>query len=172
MKLRVLFTALALAGCASTSGTSASPPGQPGIAVGEPAPRTNPGTNPDDPKPPSGVAHFDKKLDLGDWKGPLDPDKLSDAFAAQLDARYGPEPGLQTVKTDLESNGFTCKDVPPVEATANYLMATCTRQEMHQQCGNIWSVSIRFNHLSRALDSTRVLPTGGFERLCLGANPG
>lgn len=57
-----------------------------------------------------------------------------------------------------------------MEVRADYLIATCEKQEMHQACGNIWSVALRFDHWAPSADSTRITPNGGFERLCLGAN--
>lgn len=184
MRLRFLALALIAAGCASAGGNmadagSAPPAAQQGIAVGEPNPSApgglklpgEPSSNAGAPTAPGGVSKADKKIDLGNWRGPQSPDDLSAAFAAQIDMRYGPEPGLKQVKDDLSANGFTCKDVPPVEARADYLIATCEKQEMLQGCGNIWSVALRFDHRAPSADSTRVTPNGGFERLCLGANP-
>ncbi|MET0545279.1 MAG: hypothetical protein ABWZ40_03120 [Caulobacterales bacterium] len=163
MKLRAVALAVLLTGCAG-SGAGKAPPAS--IAVGEPSPN-----GAGAPNAPGGVSKADQPIDFGDWKGAQNPDQLSDAFAAQIDARYGPEPGLLAVKKDLEANGFVCRDVPPVEARGDYLVAACDRQEMLQSCNNIWSVSLRFDHNSRALDATRVTARGGFERLCLGANP-
>ena len=182
MRLRILALALILTGCASAGGDKADAGGAPqqqGIAVGEPNPSAPgglqlpgaPSSSAGAPKAPGGISKADKKIDLGEWRGPQNPDDLSAAFAAQIDARYGPEPDLKQVRDDLTSNGFTCKDVAPVEARPDYLVATCEKQEMHQSCGNIWSVSLRRDHLAAAEGEGRIIPRGGFERLCLGANP-
>jgi hypothetical protein len=167
MKLRALALALMMAGCASARPQTG---GKSSIAVGEPSPN-GPPNDAGAPNAPSGVSKADKKSNFGDWQGAQNPDDLSAAFAAQIDARYGPEPGLQAVKADLQANGFSCHDAAPVEARPDYLLSTCEKQEMHQSCGNIWSMSLRFDHASRALDSSRITPRGGFQRLCLGANP-
>jgi|JI10StandDraft_1071094.scaffolds.fasta_scaffold452875_1 hypothetical protein len=181
MRLRILALALILAGCASGGGNKADAGDAPqhGIAVGEPNPSAPgglqlpgaPSSSAGAPKAPGGISKADKKIDLGEWRGAQNPDDLSAAFSAQIDARYGPEPDLKQVRADLTSNGFTCKDVAPVEARADYLIATCERQEMHQSCGNIWSVALRRDHLAAAEGEGRIIPRGGFERLCLGANP-
>lgn len=181
MRLRILALALILAGCASAGEGKINAGGAPqqGIAVGEPNPSAPgglqlpgaPASNAGPPKAPGGISKADRKIDLGEWRGPQNPDDLSAAFAAQIDARYGPEPDLKQVRDDLIANGFTCKDVAPVEARPDYLIATCEKQEMHQSCGNIWSVSLRRDHLAAAEGEGRIVPRGGFERLCLGANP-
>ncbi len=175
MRLRAIALALMAAGCASAGGkmadAGAAPPQGQGIAVGEPNPGAPPSPGAGAPAAPGGVSKFDKKIDFGNWRGPQNPDDLSAAFAAQIDMRYGPEPGLKQVKDDLAANGFVCKEAPPVEARADYLIATCEKQEMHQACGNIWSVALRYDHQAPSADSTRITPRGGFERLCLGANP-
>lgn len=166
MKLLAFALAATLAGCASADADSIkSKPGPAAATASELSPDAGA------PAAPAGVMKADKPLDLGNWKGAHSPDDLGAAFAAQIEVRYGPEPGLQAVKKDLQANGFSCRDVAPVEARSDYLLATCDRQEMHKSCNNIWSVSLRFDHSSRALDSTRVTPNGGFERLCLGATP-
>ncbi len=185
MQLRILAMALIMAGCAS-AGANVNAGGAPqqtspaqGIAVGEPNPSAPGGLQlpgaPDSgagaPKAPGGVSKVDRKIDLGEWRGPQNPDDLSAAFGAQIDARYGPEPGLKQVRDDLTSNGFSCKDVAPVEARPDYLIATCEKQEMHQSCGNIWSVALRRDHQAASEGEGRIIPRGGFERLCLGANP-
>jgi|GEM_PF-2134136 len=179
MRLRILALAMIVAGCASAGGNvHAGGASRQGIAVGEPNPSAPggfslpgaPSSGAGAPTAPGGVSKADKKIDLGDWRAQQNPDDLSAAFAAQIDMRYGPEPSFTHVRDDLTANGFTCKDVAPVEARPDYLIATCEKQEMHQACGNIWSVALRRDHLSPGAEGARIVPRGGFERLCLGAN--
>ena len=98
MRLRILALALILTGCASAGGDKADAGGAPqqqGIAVGEPNPSAPgglqlpgaPSSSAGAPKAPGGISKADKKIDLGEWRGPPNPDDLSAACAAQIDVR-------------------------------------------------------------------------------------
>jgi len=110
---------------------------------------------------------------LQTWSGALDlrasgedVPAIGAAFATQLAARFGARPGVEAVKADLVKQGFLCRDVPPVEARTDYLVAACERPRPRGFCSDLFVVSLRFAGASRALDSTRVRPDASFERTC------
>lgn len=88
-------------------------------------------------------------------------------FSQALTARYGERPGAEAVKRDLQKQGFLCRDVPPVEARTDYLVAACELPKPRGLCSDLFVVSLRFVGNSRALDHTRVRPDGSFERTCV-----
>jgi hypothetical protein len=116
------------------------------------------------PEPDARLQSWSGKLDLK--ASGEDVSAISAAFAAEIANRFGPRPGAESVKADLEKQGFICRDVPPVEARTDYLVAACERPKPRGFCADLFVVSLRFAGSSRALDPTRVRPDASFERTC------
>jgi hypothetical protein len=69
---------------------------------------------------------------------------ISAKFADGIARRFAAPADLAALKADLAANGFTCADVPPVEARTDYLMAHCSRARPHGLCTDEWAVDLRF----------------------------
>jgi len=108
------------------------------------------------------------------WKKPLDltaegenVDAISAAFAGRVSARYGASAQISDVKRDLERQGFQCRDVPPVEARRDYLVAACEKPRPHGFCSDVFVVSLRFASQGRRPDALFVRADGSFARSCV-----
>lgn len=95
-----------------------------------------------------------------------DVEAISQQFAASVTARFGPRAAVDAVTTDLQGQGFLCRDVPPVERRTDYLVAACELPRPHGLCSDLFVVSLRYagGGVSNGLF---VRADGSFQRSCV-----
>ncbi|MBU6372354.1 MAG: hypothetical protein KJS97_06450 [Alphaproteobacteria bacterium] len=100
-----------------------------------------------------------------------DVEAIGARFAGSVTARYGPRAAIDTVRKDLEGQGFLCRDVPPVERRTDYLVAACEKPKPHGLCSDLFVISLRYAG-GGVTNGLFVRSDGSFERSCVtpGAN--
>jgi hypothetical protein len=103
--------------------------------------------------------------------GSKTPEDLSAEFAQVMTDRYPQATGADVIKQDLIEQGLVCRDVPPVEARGDYLVAACDitkagPKQNAKTCDDVWIVALRYHDAQGPAHSMRVQAIGSFERNC------